>query len=101
MLEDIIKNLLSVLRFSRRSLCLGLLSCRDSLIACFQSGYIQGLLTILESSYINATERLYYATGAVVGTAQGLCLAARHVAFPSDIEKCYVMRRLSTRTPVG
>ena len=101
MLEDIINNLLSVLRFSRRSLCSGLIGCRDSLIAFFHSEYVQGLLTTLESSYIDATGRVYYATGAAVGTAQGLCYAARHVAFLSDIEKCYVMRGSSTIAPVG
>ena len=53
----------------------------DLIVGCYRLSLVQGLLTILENACFDVTGRVYYASGAVVGTAKGLWLVARHVPF--------------------
>ena len=64
--------------FLRFSLAFG----GDLIVDCYRSILIQGLLIILEDTYIDVTGRVYYASGAAVGTAEGLWLIARHALLP-------------------
>ena len=50
----------------------------DLIVSCYRSTLVQGLLIILENTYIDVTGKVYYASGAAVGTIEGLWLLARH-----------------------
>lgn len=69
--------------FLRSSLSFG----GDLIVGCYRSSLVQGLLTIVENVYIDVTGRVYYASGAAVGTVEGLWLVARHVPLPLPPQK--------------
>ena len=54
----------------------------DWIVGCYRSFFVQALLTILENACFDVTGKVYYVSGAVVGTAEGLWLIARHVSSP-------------------
>ena len=54
----------------------------DLIVGCYRSFLVQTLLTILETACFDVTGKVYYASGAAVGTAEGLWLLTRHVSVP-------------------
>ena len=83
MLLDLIQRCIPILKALCKWLLTCLSSCKDSFSACYHTEACQQTITKLENSCIDATRRLYYATGAAVGTAEGLTYAARHAASAS------------------
>ena len=86
MLLDLIQRCICILKPPCKWLLSCLSSCKDLFSACYHTEAYQQTITKLESSCIDATRRLYYATGAAVGTAEGLTYAARHAASASDLD---------------
>ena len=85
MLLELIYRCIYILKALCKWLLSCLCSCKDFFTACYRTEAGQQTLTTLENSCITATRRLYSATGAAVGTAEGLTYAARHAAWASSL----------------
>ena len=85
MLLDLIQCCISIFKAVCKWLLTCLSSCKNFLSACYHTEACRQTIKKLESACIDATRRFYYATGAAVGTAEGLTYAARHAASASDL----------------
>lgn len=82
MLRNVSRLLYTLLGAGCKVLLFFLASGCEVIVGCYRSFVVQALLTILENACFDVTGKVYYASGAAVGTAEGLWLVARHVPLP-------------------